>query len=116
MGRDPTTSGMSPESAERVMLEIVAYRDPIDYHALRSAVGERLNGEYSSERHRTALDNLKELGLVCRGGLGHEYVHLTDEGWGHLGGETPRHHMDVDEVEATECAVCAADDLATDRW
>jgi len=107
---------MAPETAEQAMLEVVAYRDPVDYHSLRRIVGERLDGEYSKDRHRAALDNLKELNMVRRGGVGHEYVHITDEGWSHLGGETPRHDVDVDEVEATECPVCEADDLATSSW
>lgn len=107
---------MPPETAEQAMLRIVAYRDPIDYHSLRRIVGERLSGEYSTERHRCALNNLKELDMVERGGIGHEYVHLTDEGWSHLSGETERHDVAVDDIEATECPVCAADELAEKSW
>ena len=107
---------MSPETAEQTMLRVIAWYDPIDYHSLRDRVAERLNGEYDTERHRRALENLKELNMVRRGGIGHEYVHLTSEGWRHLGGKTPRHEIDVDEVEATECPVCRADELATSGW
>lgn len=107
---------MPPESAEQAMLRTVAWYDPIDFHSLRRRVGERLDGEYSKERHRAALDNLKELNMVERGGIGHEYIHITDEGWRHLGGKTERHEIDVDEVDATECPVCAADELAEESW
>lgn len=107
---------MAPETAEQAMLEVVAYRDPVDYHSLRRIVGERLDEEYSKERHRAALDNLKELNMVRRGGIGHEYVPLADEGWSHLGRETPRHEINVDEVEATECPFCRADELAIQTW
>lgn len=107
---------MASESAEQAMLRVVAYHDPIDYHRLERLVGDRLDGEYDTKRHRTALDNLKELGMVERGGLGHEYIHLTDKGWSHLGGETSRHHVAVDEVDDPECPVCRADDLATENW
>jgi len=107
---------MSPETAEQAMLRLVAYHDPVDYHSLKSLVRERLCGEYDTERHRRALENLKELNMVRRGGIGHEYTHLTDGGWRHLGGKTPRHEIDVDEVEATECPVCRADELATSSW
>jgi len=98
------------------MLETVAFFDPIDYHRLRRLVGERLSGEYSTARHREALENLKELNMVCRGGAGHEYVHLTDQGWSHLGGETPRHDEEIESVDAPVCEVCATDELAESAW
>ncbi len=107
---------MPPESAEQAMLETVAFFDPIDYHSLRKRVAERLSGEYDTERHRAALENLKELDMVRRGGIGHEYVHITDEGWSHIGGETERHEIDVDEVDAIECPVCRADELVEAGW
>jgi len=107
---------MPPETAEQAMLRLVAYHDPVDYHSLKQLVRERHCGEYDTERHRRALENLKELNMVRRGGIGHEFIHITDEGWSHLGGETPRHDVVVDEVDATECPVCAADELATESW
>jgi|AntRauMinimDraft_4_1070384.scaffolds.fasta_scaffold00314_16 hypothetical protein len=101
-----------PKPVERVMLETVAFHDPIDYHRLRRLVGERLHGEYSSSRHREALENLQELDLVERGGIGHEYVHLSDAGWSHLGGETTRHGDDAESVDGPVCDVCETDALA----
>lgn len=98
------------------MLETVAFFDPIDYHSLKRLVRERLDGEYDTDTHREALENLKKLNMVERGGLAHEYVYITNEGWQHLGGETSRHGVDVDSVDDPECAVCQADDLATENW
>ncbi len=98
------------------MLEIIAYHDPIDYHRLRRLVGERLNGQYSTERHREALENLKELDMVIKPGMSHEYLHITDIGWSHLGGDTPRHADNIETQEAPVCPVCATDDLVETDW
>jgi|GEM_PF-2503435 hypothetical protein len=107
---------MMQKSIEHVMIETVAYYDPIDYHRLQRLVGERLNGEYSTARHRTALDNLANLDMIERGGVGHEYVHLTNKGWSHLGGETPRHDEEVESIDAPVCDVCAEDELVESGW
>ncbi|WP_178915585.1 hypothetical protein [Natronomonas gomsonensis] len=106
----------APKPVERVMLEAVAYHDPIDYHQLRSVVGDRVSGGYSTDRHKGALDNLKELDMVERGGLAHEYVHITDSGWRHLGGETSRHDGDVESVDGLVCDVCATDEQVENPW
>lgn len=98
------------------MLETVAYHDPIVYHRLKRCVGERLNQEYSTERHREALDNLKELGFITRGGLGHEYVHISPEGWARLGGETPRHDPQVETQYHPNCEVCGTDEFVEANW
>ena len=45
----------APRPAERVMLEVVAHYDPVDYHMLKRLVGERLDGEYNTEQHCTVL-------------------------------------------------------------
>lgn len=98
------------------MLEVVAHYDPVDYHKLRRLVDERFDGVYDAERHRTALSSLNELSLIERGGISHEYIHITDEGWSHLGGETPRHDDDVGPVDAPVCDVCAEDELVESEW
>jgi len=100
-----------PKPVERVMLETVAFHDPIDYHRLRRLAGERLHGEYSSSRHREALENLQELDLVERGGIGHEYVHLSDAGWSHLGERQPGTVM----TPSRSMALCAMYARQT-RW
>lgn len=98
------------------MIETIAYHDPIDYHRLKRVVGERLSGEYDTERHRDALRNLEELNMVEQPGMAHEYIHITSEGWNHLGGETPRHEEDIQVIDAPVCPVCEADELAKNRW
>lgn len=105
----------SAKSAERVMLETIAYHDPIDYHRLRRLVGENLN-EYSSERHRVALQNLQELELIRRPGMAHEYVHISEEGWQHLGGNTPRHEPGTQTQGSPTCWVCATDEYIERSW
>ena len=106
----------SPQSVEHVMLSVVAYHDPIDYHSLKRIVGERLVDPYSTELHREALQNLQELELVERAGLGHEYIHITSEGWSRLGGETPRYDSGVQRQDDHVCTVCATDEYAEPRW
>lgn len=54
----------TPQPAKRVMLKIVAHYDPVDYHKLKRLVGERLDGEYDTERHRIVLNNLKDLSMI----------------------------------------------------
>ncbi len=103
-------------SIERVMIETVAYHDPIDYHRLKRLVGDHLDCEYDSERHREALENLKELNMVEQPGMAHEYIHITSEGWSHLGGETSRYNSDVSMVDAPVCSVCKTDALVESRW
>ena len=98
------------------MLDIIAYHDPIDYHLLKTRVGERLDAPYSTERHREALQNLEDLGLICRGGTGHLSVHITEHGWSHLGGETPRYQEDTERVAGNVCDVCATDKLVESAW
>lgn len=105
-----------PKSAERVMLELVAYHDPVDYHKLKRLVDERLACEYNTETHRTALETLKELNFVEQPGLAHEYVHITEQGWSHLGGENPRHSDDIETQDAPVCEVCATDELVESGW
>ena len=107
---------MGPEkSAERVMLELVAFHDPIDYHRLRRLVGEQLN-EYSSERHREALQNLQELELICRPRMAHEYIHISEQGWEHLGGDTPRYGPDTSTQSSPTCEICATDQSVEKSW
>jgi len=107
---------MAPKkSAERVMLELVAFYDPIDYHSLRRLVGEQLN-EYSGERHREALQNLQELELICRPGMAHEYIHISDQGWEHLGGDTPRHGPNTSTQNSPTCDICATDQSVEAGW
>lgn len=108
--------GSSPKSIERIMLEVIAYHDPIDYHRLRRLVGERVNGQYSVDRHQEALGNLQELNMVVRPGLAHEYIHITDVGWSDLGGETERREEVAESVDAAECSVCARDGLVESHW
>ncbi|MFC7194167.1 hypothetical protein ACFQL4_04995 [Halosimplex aquaticum] len=48
------------------MLEVVAHYDPVDYHKLKRLVGQRLDGEYNTEKHRSVLKNLKELNMIER--------------------------------------------------
>ncbi|MFC7230561.1 hypothetical protein ACFQMM_02680 [Saliphagus sp. GCM10025308] len=98
------------------MLKIVAHYDPVDYHKLKRLVDKRLDGEYDTERHRTVLKNLKELGMIEQPGIAHEYVHITERGWSHLGGKTPRHPTDVETREAAVCEVCATDELVESGW
>lgn len=97
------------------MIETIAYYDPIDYHRLQRLVGERLDGEYDTERHRNALRNLKELNMIEKP-MTHEYVHITSEGWKHIGGETSRHQENINVGDAPVCPVCEADELAENRW
>lgn len=104
-----------PQSAERVMLEVVAHYDPVDYHKLKRLVGERLDGEYDTEKHRSVLKNLKELHLIERPRI-HEYIHITEQGWSHLGGKTPRYAADIETQDAAVCEVCATDELAESSW
>lgn len=107
---------MAPEkSAERVMLETVAYHDPIDYHRLRRLVGNQLS-EYSTERHREALQNLQELELICRPGMAHEYIHITEEGWKNLGGDTPRYEPATSRQSSPTCEICATDESVEANW
>lgn len=106
---------MPPRSIERVTLDLVAYHDPIDYFRLRRLVREEVGG-LGSEEFRTALSNLKDLGMIEQPGISHEYLHITDTGWEHLGGETPRHGADIDEQDAPVCPVCATDEVAEARW
>jgi len=105
-----------PKPAERMMLELIAYHDPIDCGQLRNFVGERLNGEFDNERYRTARENLKELDLIVQPGVGHEYLHITEEGWSHLGGETPRYEGDTDFVNAPHCPICDTDEMVEASW
>lgn len=98
------------------MLELVAYHDPVDYHKLKRLVDERLDCEYDSEMHRTVLKNLKELNLIEQPGMAHEYVHVTERGWSHLGGKTPRHSSNVETQDAAVCEVCATDELVETDW
>ncbi|MFD1646665.1 hypothetical protein [Haloarchaeobius litoreus] len=107
---------MPSESVELAMLRVVAWYDPIDSHRLKRLVRERVGGGYDSDRHREALSNLKELNMVDRGGLGHEYVHITNFGWQHLGGETSRHDEEIESVDAPVCDVCAEDELVENAW
>ncbi|WP_336134222.1 hypothetical protein [Natronomonas amylolytica] len=93
------------------MLQTVAYYDPVDYHMLKHLVKERIDGVYDAERHRTALTNLKELNMVKQPGMAHEYIHITEQGWSHLGGKTPRHGVDVEAQNAVVCPVCATDEM-----
>ncbi|MBV0924747.1 hypothetical protein KTS45_11105 [Halomicroarcula limicola] len=107
---------MAPEkSAERVMLEVVAFHDPIDYHRLRRLVGERMS-KYSSERHREALQNLQKLDLVERPGMAHEYIHISEEGWEHLGGDIPRHKPNTATQSSPTCEICATDESVEASW
>ena len=107
---------MAPEkSAECVMLEIIAFHDPIDYHRLRRLVGEQLD-EYSSERHREALQNLQEFGLICRPEMAHEYIHISKQGWEHLGGGTPRHGPNTSTQSSPTCDICATDQSVEADW
>jgi len=98
------------------MLDIVAHHDPIDYWSLKKRVGQRLNGEYTYERHRAALNALEELNLVSKPGMAHEYVHITQEGWEHLGGEQSRYAEDIEMIDAPVCPVCATDELVEQNW
>ncbi|MFB1064171.1 hypothetical protein [Natrinema sp. H-ect4] len=107
---------MMQKSIEHVMIEIVAYHDPIDYHRLQRLVGERLDGEYDTERHRSALKNLKQLDMIAQPGLAHEFIHITSAGWKHIGGETSRHQEDIKVGDVPVCPVCEADELAENRW
>ena len=72
--------------------------------------------EYSNERHREALQNLQELELICRPGLAHEYVHITEEGWENLGGEMPRYGSDVSPQSSPTCKICATDEALEANW
>ena len=108
--------GVSPDPAEQAMLDIVAHHDPIDYHSLKKRVGQRLNGGYTYERHRAALDNLEELNMISKPGIAHEYVHITPQGWAHLGGEQPRHPEDTEVIDAPVCPVCATDKMVEQNW
>ena len=98
------------------MLETVAHYDPVDYHKLKRLVGQCLDGEYDTERHHIVLKNLKELKMVEQPGIGHEYIHITQEGWEHLGGKTPRYDADVETQDAAVCEVCATDELVESSW
>jgi hypothetical protein len=101
----------TPKPVEEIMLEVVAYHDPIDYHRLKTVVNDRVDHPYSVERHREALENLQELDMICRGGTGHLSIHISEYGWSHLGGENPRHQEDVETVSGNACDVCATDTL-----
>jgi len=105
----------TPKPVERVMLETVAFFDPIDYHQLKRLVGERLNGEYNTARHREALSNLRQLNMIQTPGLSHEYVHVTNTGWSHLGGDAPARRR-IESVDAPVCPVCAEDELVESQW
>jgi hypothetical protein len=112
------SSYMSPEPkpAEKIMLEVVAYYDPIDYHKLRQIVGERFDTDYGTKRHRAALKRLEELRMVEQPGKIHEYIHITEQGWSHLGGETPRHADAVEIKDAVDCPFCVTDQKIESNW
>lgn len=105
-----------PESAEHALIRIVAYHDPVDYGKAKRLLRERLNGECSTDRYREALYNLIELGLIEKPGMAHEYIHITEEGWSHLGGETPRHDVEIDPATVPVCPVCEIDEQVEARW
>lgn len=106
---------MAPDrSIEKDILEIVAYFDPIDYHSLKRLTRDRV-GAVETDMIREALANLKELGLVRREKM-HEYLHITDQGWEHLGGETSRHDCSVEIEDVAICRVCAVDERVEENW
>ena len=108
---------MPPEkSLEREMLEIVAYHDPIDSGLVELKLEERVDGPVDRESFKAAEDNLKELDLVERPGMYHEYFHITDKGWRHLGGETTRYGREIDPGTVAVCPVCAADEIFESDW
>ncbi|WP_436931479.1 hypothetical protein [Halosimplex halobium] len=106
---------MAPDrSIEREILEIVAYFDPIDYHLLKRLTRDRV-GAVETEVIRGGLANLKELGLVRREKM-HEHIHITDQGWKHLGGETSRYDCSVEAGDTAVCPVCAVDEQVEENW
>ena len=105
-----------PESAEHALLEIVAYHDPVDFATAKRLLKERLDGECNADRYRKAKYNLIELNLIENPGMAHEYLHITDEGWEHLGGETSRHNVDIDPGTVPVCPVCETDKQVEAQW
>ena len=93
----------SSRSLEREILEIIAYRDPVDYHMVKRLVKERI-GAVETDGFRAALENLQELELVRRE-LMHEYIHITNHGWEHLGGKTDRYESSVETEGAPVCQI-----------
>ena len=108
---------MPPErSIERDILEIIAYHDPIDWRLTLTKLRERVHGSVDKSTYRDAEANLTELGLIERPGMAHEFFHITDKGWKHLGGETPRRDRDINPGTVPICPVCEADDIVESSW
>ena len=101
-------------SIEHIMLNFIVFFDPIDWWSLKRRVREEV-GDVETDTLRTALANLKELDLVAKPGMTHEYIHITEKGWAHVGGEMPRHENWPDVTESG-CQYCRADEIVEAGW